>query len=343
MQRPLALLLFSSLGACGSTGPRPKPPVAEAGAAEEGRYVVLSPTGVFRIAPGHPIAMRANLAPKSAGAAANVDAEYALFERKGQEEGAVVVETLAAAPEGHECTRPAPGLEPFALRLFVDPGDLAEVTRKRVEVAYADGTSVELAAGVVLHPTTANAKPGETAFRVVVDRLPIVVRLPGDAHATSFEVATPFAVPESKDRLSGPLRLADHVYTVDQLEEHVGLAGIAGVTRKGVTRFAIHTSCAVYHGLATLVEREGAGETYGVGGLGLTGSSQTWTVPAGAKVMARGGPVLGSTRASVVFHDRAEDDGTRGCFRHPLGGEPSEQRGTMRNYLEVCFDSGAIQ
>ncbi|MBK7395237.1 MAG: hypothetical protein IPJ34_02765 [Myxococcales bacterium] len=344
MQRLLAVLLFSTLGACGSPSPRPSPtPATKTVAAEEGRYVVLSPTGVFRIGPGHPIGMRANLAPKSASAAANMDAEYALFERKGEEDGAVVVETLADAPEGHMCTRPAQGLEPFALRLFVDPRDLAEVTRKRVEVAYADGTSVELAAGVVLHPTTASAKPGETAFRVMVDRLPIVVRLASDAHATSFEMATPFVVPESNDRLNGPLRLADRVFPLDEIQENVGLAGVAGATRKGVTRFAIHTSCAVYHGLATLVERESVGELFGVGGLGLTGSSQTWKVPAGARVLARGGHVLGSTRVAVIFHDRAEDDGTRGCFRHPLGGEPSEQQGSMRNYLEICFDQGAIQ
>ncbi len=342
--RPFALLLVGALGACGSPSPRPSArPVAPGATQEVGRYVVLAPTGVFRIAPGHPIAMRANLTPKAASAAAELDVEYGLFERKGEEDGAVIVETLADAPEGHACTRPHQGLSPFALRLFVDPRDLAEVTRQRVEVSYGDGTSVELAAGVVLHPSTASAKPGESAFRVLVDRLPIVVTLPPDAHASSFEMATPFAVPESKERLGGPLRLANHVYSLDQLEDNVGFAGVAGVTRKGVTRFAIHTACAVYHGLATQVEHETAGETYCVGGLGLTGSSASFQVPAGAKVMARGGHLLGSTRGPVVFQDRAEDDGERSCFRHPLGGEPNEQKGSLRNYLEVCFEQAAIQ
>lgn len=339
---PRVALAATLLAACAKDpAPPARAPTPKAAPADDGRYVVVDPRALLRFSPDDPIGMRAQrVVPPNM---LDDDHAFWLFERVREENGIVELATLAADPPDHACSHVAPSLTAFELRLFVDRAGLAEITRRHVEVSYPDGSRVELAAGVVLHPSKAPAPAGETAFVVRLDRLPLPVHLPPQDHGVSFEVPTPFTVPAPTGHLEAPLRVAGHTYSLAALEEEVGLEGVVGAKTGATTAFALHTVCAVYHGTSAKVGPP-RNESYGAGGLGLTGSSgPTYRVSAGTPLSTPGGRVVGKLRTDFVFWDRVEDDGPRACFVHPLGSESFElSKGGVQSHALLCVPGDAV-
>ncbi|MBS0658955.1 MAG: hypothetical protein JSR82_12010 [Verrucomicrobia bacterium] len=335
------LVALTLVAACTKETVPPRPPTpAPAASADDGRYVVVDPRALLRFSPDDPIGMRAQrVVPPNM---LEDDHAFWLFERVREENGVVELSTLGGDPPDHACSHVAPSLTDFELRLFVDRAGLAEITRRHVEVSYADGSRVELAAGVVLHPSKAPAPAGQTAFLVRVDRFTVPVHLPPGDHGATFEVPTPFAIPEPTGHLEAPFVVAGRTYPVAELEDEAGVEGVA--THKGATTsFALHTACAVYHGRSTKVGPP-RNESYGAGGLGLTGTSgPLYRVSAGTPLSTRGGRPVGKVRTDHVFWDRVEDDGPRACFVHPLGTESyALSKSGVHSHAELCVPASAV-
>lgn len=100
----------------------------------------------------------------------------------GEQDGRLVIETLAAQPPEHHCASSLSKLSSFRLRLFMEPDDLLPVLAEDLEQEYSDGTVVRVSRGVPVVPGT-----GATELNVRGTRVPVTV--PTDRLGRIYEPA----------------------------------------------------------------------------------------------------------------------------------------------------------
>jgi hypothetical protein len=340
MRRPVAplVMLLPSLAfalACGGGGARPiapspkAAPSASASGEPRASWVVLSPTGLLLERPeADAVGARSEVDPAKAEALRDDDGHYALFQR-GEDRGDFVeLASLAAAPKGYGCSAPLPALADFAITLWTRKSGLATVTTRKVRTAYADGTAVTLAPGVVLHPR------GD-GFQARVDPpLVLDVEVPADARGSSFAVTRGFDLDATKSvgSFSDAFRLAGKEWGADVLPD---ARTVFATTRDAKGTIAtLRTQCAQYEVRAG----DDVDDTLGLGGLGMMGTGGSWNcqfAPKGARVYFRSGELAGVTRKALQLPKTAEKN--RACWVRSLASDGAErEQAGVRSWIEVC-------
>lgn len=323
---PVAIVSCGRAPSAPPSAPGPSGPAASASTEERPRWVLIDPTAVLREqADDGMIGVRAEVDDAKAKALREDDGAFALFLR-GQEQGEFVsVLPVAEAPRGYSCASPPASLAPFAITLWVRKSGLARVTTRRVRTEFEDGTTMTVAAGVVLHD----------GDRVRVDPpIDLKANVPSDAVATSF-----FAQPSfDSDRgfsiglIEGSFRLGGKEWGAEVLEDHRSVYA-RRASSKGPL-LSLRTRCAQYEVLAN-----GEPEDLGVGGLGMMGTGAGYGTcdyaPSGVPVYFASGVRAGVTRKALRVPANAGKD--RVCFRPSLAEDGGEhQQGGIRSYVELC-------
>jgi len=308
------------------SAPAASGPAASVSTEERARWVLIDPTAVLREQPDDGmIGVRAEVDDAKARALRDDDRAFALFLR-GQEQGDFVsIHPVSEAPHGYSCAEPPASLAPYAITLWVRRSGLARVTTRRVRTEFEDGTTMTVAAGVVLHD----------GDRVRVDPpIDLKANVPSDSVATSFYAQPSF----DNDRgfsigsIDGSFRLAGKEWGAEVLEDQRAVYA-RRASPKGPL-LSLRTRCAQYEVLAS-----GEPEDLGFGGLGLVGTGAGSGVceyaPSGVPVYFASGVRAGVTRKALRIPANAGKD--RACFRPSLADDGGEhQQGGVRSFVELC-------
>lgn len=248
-----------------------------------------------------------------------------IFEHVATHGAWLEVETVET--EGsHQCEPALPGLDGYALRLYVRAEQTATVTRREVTVTVAGGNRVTLSPGVRVVPAAHEDEPG----LVMVDP-PLPLRLPQDAIGRDY--APPLRYDEGEAVGSvGPdaLRLTDEI----RLPDRLGWAVLAREVQGPLTVITVADPCVRYQlHVPTAAVNEAGGIGYGSGS--GRGAAPRYSIPGHAPIYWSNGERAGETRYEV----RRSDEPTRRevgrvCFAHAV---MSRAKGSDPTLL-LCFD-----
>jgi len=158
----------------------------------------------------------------------------------GEQDGRLVVETLAAEPPEHHCAATLDGLGDFRLRLYLASSDLLPVTTHDFEHEFGDGTKIRLTRGVPVP---------QGAAELVVRGTSLKVEVPTEELGRYYEPGEPLPATDPKGSIRS---LAGHSLTYggqalaeDELFSESGELNHYGVVAKGSdTLVTVRNPCA---------------------------------------------------------------------------------------------------
>jgi hypothetical protein len=318
-----ACLLLLTLG-CAAT-PRPAP------LAPEDSWVLLDPAAPLFADPDAGAPSISAASSEVAALRLRAQGAFRLYRLVCDAGDWLEVET--PGPVDDQCADPAPELLSLRLRLFARAADAARVTIRRVRLAFDDGTSATLLAGVPLS-SEGVAFPAELALRAT---------LPADSLGRWFTGG-------GRLDLSGRER-----YVPEDRLDMLTVGGVPlrplperGAGGPGVfdsrpvpsgTLLLLRTRCAELQALVAAAEL--------VKPIPKSPDLPSEKGPelkppiarAGATIYWPSGRVAGELRRDVDFLDEAAGAGGHRCFRFT----PRHKHGDGEGRLTLCFDASAIR
>lgn len=231
----------------------------------------------------------------------------------------------------HQCQRALPGLDGYALRLYVRTDETATVTRREVTVTVDGGNRVTLSPGVRVVPPE---RVGEATLALVDPPLPLAI--PADAIGHAF--APPRRYDEGESVGSVPrstLRLTPEI----ELPERVGWRVLSRRDEGPVAVITVAEPCVRYELHVPAAAVEEPQELGGLGGRGA-GLPPRYALAADAPIYWANGERAGRTRRELERSDEPlRREVGRVCFAHSLTWKAQ----SADPVLVLCFDETDVR
>jgi hypothetical protein len=316
------LLLTLGCGAAQRTAP----------AAPDDSWVLLDPAALLFAEPSEGAASIRAASSEVAALRLRARGELGLYRLVRDAGDWLEVET--PGPVEDQCADPAPELLAFRLRLFARAADAARVTTRRVRLAFDDGTSVTLLAGVPLS-SEGVALPAQLGLHAA---------LPADSVGRWFTGG-------GRLDLSGRERFVPG--------ERLDMLTVGGVPLRPLPDGRVAGGPGVYDSHAVpagtlLLLRTRCAELQALGNgelvkpISKSADSSSESPPelkppiarAGATVYWQSGRVAGELRRDIDFLDEAVGAGGRRCFRWS---PRRKHAANVEGRLTLCFDAASIR
>lgn len=243
--------------------------------------------------------------------------------------GWVQVENLPGEDAGPHCYDTMPGLRAVRLRMYARVADLVPTTTRALAMTYADGSSVELSAGVAVAPIGAK-------FRIGVDDTYPVLTLDPAAIARSYPAPSARLDADVDDAQLTAMPLGPFLVDGTEVTVPEWVSALVQDTGTGQPYVTVRMACSAYAGF---VEPSGEDLVGGFGyGMSKTTPSKLPAIREGAKLTWPDGTPAGATTQQLQVD---WPSARAGCFRLPLrNDDDGGWTGDEAWFLELCAAEG---